>query len=410
MRSAGVVAIVLLAACDAPRPATPKLWTLDDVLGLYQQGAPSIAADAGLPGGIPLARIVDADGNLYPHPTMAEGYEATYLTTEVWSHFDEVWVQPLYIPVTGASSGTRTPVPGGAWIFSVGPASRFYSPFWQVFYVDVPDGTTPGTLASVRDVLGSGYPLEPGPGRTVALVPVDPAMPSDAAVKAPAGPTPIASMGWIDGQRQHYLDFGGATFDWNALGVVQETPLYVPVYRTAAGDLKVLGVTSIAAPGPRGANLATPPVVDGQPRYAAYWRLYLVVIPPPSPNLPPNTANVTVFAPPGGTGLYEQLQADGFPVLDYSDTIKTALATDPNAFAEYEGRVSLMPWGANGRPDCFDDPTLFPADQFKPSCGWLSMQSDVETQFAGGIIRTDVTVTCPFINLRGMDITPVTLR
>ena len=44
-----------LAACDVPRPPSPRLWTLFDVQALYAAGADgthAIATDAGLPGGV----------------------------------------------------------------------------------------------------------------------------------------------------------------------------------------------------------------------------------------------------------------------------------------------------------------------------------------------------------------------
>jgi hypothetical protein len=395
-----------LAACDAPRPASPGLWTLFDVQDLYASGAQptdAIAIDAGLPGGIKLGTMLDSSGTLFEHPTLTEGYESRYMTTEVWTHFDEIWVQPLYIPVIGWQAGNRTPVGGGSWIFSVGQDSLFYSPFWQVIYVNVPDGTTVETLRSVRDVLDSGYSLHPGPGRTVSLVP---------AVSPPRGTLPVPGEGWLDGQRQAFLDFGGATIEWDADGVIKETPIYVPVYRTAGGELKRLGITTIAASGPRGSNLFAPPFVENQPRYAAYWRVFLVVIPPPNPSLPATVPNVTVFAPPGGTGLYEQLMADGFPVVaDYAQPIKDALAQDSAAYATYEGRVSLKPLGPNGRPECFDDPTLFPADANRAGCGWLGSQNEIEMFFdASQIIRTDVTVTCPVVHSRMEDLIPVGLK
>jgi len=400
------VLVVGLAACDEPRPAAPKLWTLFDVQALYaggKQPTNAIAADAGLPGGIRLGTMMDNYGTLFEHPTLTEGYESLYMTTEVWTHFDEIWVQPLYIPVVGWQTGNRTPVMGGSWIFSVGQDSLFYSPFWQVIYVNVPDDTTKETLRSVRDVLDSGYSLHPGPGRTVSLVP---------AVMPPRGTLPVKGEGWLDGQRLAFLDFGGATIEWDADGVIKETPIYVPVYRTAAGELKRLGITTIAASGPRGSNTFAPPFVENQPRYAAYWRVFLVVIPPPKPSLPATAANVTVFAPPGGTGLYEQLMADGFPVVaDYAQAIKDALAADNKSYATYEGRVSLKPWGPNARPDCFDDPALFPADPNKAGCGWLASQNEIEMYFdASQIIRTDVTVTCPVVNSRMEDLIPVGLK
>ena len=67
---------------------------------------------------------------------MGRGYGAAYVVTEVWTDFDELWVQPAYVPVKGWSAGKPQPLTlPGPWepIFSVGPGSRFYSPFWQIF-------------------------------------------------------------------------------------------------------------------------------------------------------------------------------------------------------------------------------------------------------------------------------------
>jgi hypothetical protein len=398
-----------VAACDAPRPPNPQVWTLFDVQALYAAGAQegdAIATDAGLPGGIKLRTLLDKAANLFRHPTLTEKYDSAYVTTEVWTHFDEIWVQPLYIPVTGWAQGGRTPVPGGSWIFSVGPHSGFYSPFWQVVYVNVPDGTTMDALRSVRDVMASGYTLHPAAGRTVSLVPA--VNPLDG---QPAGAIPVRGEGWVDGERMAFLDFGGATFEWDANGVIEEIPIYVPVYRAASGELKRLGVTTIAANGPRGSNLPDATRVEGQARYAAYWRVYLVVIPPPSPNDP---IPLTVFAPPGGTGLREQLIADGFPVIEtYADPILEALAADPQALVNYEGRVALSSWAPGlGRPACFDSPNTLSFTMTEPyHCDWLSLQSEIEARFdPSQIIRTDVTVTCPVTTLDGEAVMPVGLK
>ena len=397
-----MVLVGALAACAGPRPPVPRLWTLFDVQSLYADGAPpdsAIAADAGLPGGIRLGRMIDPDGNLYLHPTLTEGYESRYLTTEVWAHYDEVWAQPLYIPATYAD-GTRTPVPGD-WIFSVGPGSLFYSPFWQVIYVEVDDKAAADALRSVRDVLKSGHPLHPGPGRTVSLVP------PSVAEKQPDGAFPAAGTGWFDGQPVSFLDFGGATIEWDADFVVKETPLYVPVYRTKTGELKRLGITTIAA----GGGVEGPPVVDDQPRYAAYWRIYLVVIPPPGQTIEP----LNVFAPPGGT-LAKQLADDGFMVAsdNYGANTLNAVAPpngDMHALETYEGRISVDTPAPGGLPPCFDDPDLLPPTGVTGHCHWLGSQNAIESYFdASQIIRTAVTVTCPVVKLRDDAVKAVGLK
>ena len=51
------------------------------------------------------------------------------------------------------------------------------------------------------------------------------------------------------------------------------------------------------------------------------------------------------------------------------------------------------------------------ADPNKAGCGWLGSQAEIEMYFdASQIIRTDVTVTCPVVNSRMVDLIPVGLK
>src|SRR5262249_55420801 len=142
----------------------------------------TIAPDDGLPGGVPLGNItmgpaVPPDGPLLTiRSGLAEGYALTYVTTEVWANYAQVWMQPAYAPITGWVNGAPQKVvdpSDGKWrpIFSVGSGSGFYSPFWQIVYVTVPAGTTADTFTSARQILDSGYPLTPSQGQTMPLVP-----------------------------------------------------------------------------------------------------------------------------------------------------------------------------------------------------------------------------------------------
>ena len=270
--------------------------------------------------------MMASDGTLFEHPTLTEGYESLYMTTEVWTHFDEIWVQPLYIPVVGWQTGNRTPVMGGSWIFSVGPGQPLLQPVLAGHLRQRAGGHDDGDAASVRDVLDSGYSLHPGPGRTVSLVPGGQRrrggrFPS----RAKAGSTASGRRSSISAARRSN---GTRTASSRRR---RSTCRSIAPPRV---ELKRLGITTIAASGPRGSNTFAPPFVENQPRYAAYWRVFLVVIPPPKPSLPATAPNVTVFAPPGGTGLYEQLMADGFPVVaDYAQPIKDALAADSTVYA-----------------------------------------------------------------------------
>ena len=79
----------------------------------------------------------DRDG-LVVQPAYADARPAAFVTSEIWDGFPRVWAQPIYILVTGfdAQQGPRR-LPGAFPIFGLGPASRFYSPFWQTYYVTV---------------------------------------------------------------------------------------------------------------------------------------------------------------------------------------------------------------------------------------------------------------------------------
>src|SRR5262245_2067477 len=163
-RAAFLVAAAALAACDVQSPPRAQLWTLSDVTALYANGAEPtavIATDAGLPQGVALGTMLNKTEprTLAVVKGLAEGYTVGYTTTEVWTYFDEIWAQPVYIPVTGWAGGAPVP-PLGQPIFSVGADSLFYSPFWRMTYVEAPEGAAKST----REILDGKYPLHPTRG------------------------------------------------------------------------------------------------------------------------------------------------------------------------------------------------------------------------------------------------------
>jgi hypothetical protein len=389
------VAFVLagaLAACDEPRPANPRLWTLFDVQALYQGGAPGshpIAIDAGLPGGVRLDQLLDPvdQTTLYARPTIVEGYNGSYLTTEVWSHFEEVWLQPMYIPVTGwMMDGSPVPLApnGGAWIFSVGAGSAFYSPFWQMVYFDVPADTAPGAITTARQVLDGHYPLHFGPGRTVSLVPGD--------VAAPMGATPpvvlTSGTAWVDGQPAPFIDFGKASFTWNGGGVIDEVPIYVFLMRDSEGHLVAPPIQTVAGTGPPGSGGPPAPFIAGQRRYASYWRLYTVTLPPAA----------RVFSP--GAALQTKLQDEHVAVItDYAPEVIGDVS-------QTSGWVAL-----NALDGCFATTGRLEPDPMNTDpgkCTWLNSQAAIEANIdPSAIQRTAVTVTCPFVTLDTQSVSPV---
>jgi hypothetical protein len=381
----GLAALAALAsalpACEAaPRPPNPRLTTLYDVQALYAGGASpdlAIATDAGLPGGIPIGHLADANGALTVDPAWAESYAVGYVTTEVWTFYDEVWLQPMYVPVTGWLNGAPQILKdsGGAWrpIFGVGAGSGFYSPFWQWIYFDVPPGTAIDVVTSVRQVVDGGYTLHEGSGLAAPLLPATDAITDPAAGGFQAG------TGWLDGAPAPFIQFPLIPFSWNADDVIQEVPLYHFAYRKNDGTLVALPIPTVVGTGPPYSRTPAPPMVGTvpSPKYSAYWRLYTVVVP----------AGAVVFAPPG-SAYYDALLGIGAPVLTDADY--------PMPFADALGRVAL-----DGT--CFaKDP-----DPHDAACSYLDSQAHIEANVdAVDIIRTGISVTCPLVSINHTAVTP----
>jgi hypothetical protein len=384
-----------LAGCEEPRPASPRLWTLFDVQDRYAGGAQptdAIAANAGLPGGVPLGTLLEGDGTtLFVQASFAEGYATAYVTTEVWSHFDRVWAQPMYVPIRGWTGGEPTRVVDayGAWhpIFSVGPGSLFYSPFWQIIYVLVPDSIQDGDLTSVRQVWDGGYPLQPSAGWVAALSPGDvrldmtPPMPSGGA---------LPGQGWLHGAPISFIKFPAAPFWFDEDLVVEEIPIFHFVFVKEDGSLVAPAIPSVLGTGPLYSN--RPPPLDANDfptaKYSAYWRVYTVRV--------PQTARV--FALPDSQFAMD-LADDGLAVdASYGPDVVNPEPFNIPLRDSLLGRVAL-------NPGCFG--TIMDADPQGPQCGYLDSQADIEAALPpDAIVRTDVTVTCPLVSVVGVAVGP----
>jgi hypothetical protein len=398
-RASACAVLVALGACSqAPSPAPAKLFTLFDVQALFAGGAPATTALApadGLPGGVPLGNITTGPAVPPAGPVLtirnglAEGYAVAYGTTEVWSNYAEVWMQPAYVPITGWADGVPQKVVDGlgAWhpIFSVGQASGFYSPFWQIVYVTVPAATTTDTFTSAREILQSGYPLTPSQGQTMPLVP-DGTM---------GGGKP--GTGWLDGVAVSFLNFGTDTFSWNATNVVGEVPIYYLSLIGADGAPHVLAsMPTVLGTSPPGTAPVAPLKVANVARYSAYWRLYVATVPP----------FARVFAPPGS-----QAEADLLAIGRSPGTYTAAIAaTTPDYYAPYVGRVAVNAGDPSaGIPGCFDDPTLLEHDDSSTStCTWLDSQAALETYIdLSTVVTTGITVTCPVVTVKNTPVVPL---
>jgi hypothetical protein len=400
---------LLGGACERHGDARPPLlFTVADFQALRDAPEPpqTIADGYGVPGGLRLDRIIaqDAAGaSLAKRDVYTHGYKSAYLTTEVWAGFDEVWVQPVYVAVDGAYPIDKPPArlkgKSGTWrpIFSVGPDSAFYSPYWETIYFRIPADVDIDTIQSVRDVYAHGFDFRRAEGRVMVLAPAEVGVPprhleAKNGEELVGGPTP--SMGVYDGQDAPFLDFGTSTFEWNDRLEVDEVPLYVWVTRDATGALQTLDMPTVGGSGPPYSGLE-PRVIDGKPKYGSYWRIYTVEIQP----------GWRVFAPPFFDDVRKRLATTEYLYEDppYADDLKKL--TDPveaTSFDDWVGRVLK-------NPDCVKNPVAVdPSNVMEPAlmhdgvedplCEYVDSQAKIEALVPRAAIRrTDIVVTCPFI-------------
>src|SRR5262249_24825165 len=182
MRLRMSTALLLAAACTQPQRPDGSLRTMSKLVEQANAGDPDATA-AVVPRGKPLPWLgapfgpgtplqeADRDG-LVVQPAFTDTHPSAFVTTEIWDGFPRVWAQPVYLLVTGfdAAGGPRA-LAGAFPIFGLDADARFYSPFWQTFYVTVPAGFAPDSLRSAQDVIASGLPLTPGPLRLWSIGP-----------------------------------------------------------------------------------------------------------------------------------------------------------------------------------------------------------------------------------------------
>ncbi|HZI15821.1 MAG TPA: hypothetical protein VE153_35975 [Myxococcus sp.] len=321
-------------------------------------------------------------------PAFSEGRAAAYSVLEVWQGVPEVWVQPWYVLVTAhePSRPGAHRLPGALPLVDIGEDSLFYSPFWEVIYVVVPEDTPPDRYTRVMDLFGAGLPMYRGGGLLAPLAPPDvrPAAPEDG--KAPQRPLSgdaVASPGmgevWLRGERVTYLDFGGGAFTWNTApersGVVDEVALYVFALPDARGRLAPLGLPSVIGTGPRGSARPARLSPAGAPRFGALTRPHLVALP----------RGAGPFIPSSMKALKESLRERGVTVVDVHPTVEHLAGAK-----DYLLRVAL-------NPECFEDLVGFPV-----SCQWLDSQAAVEAGVPAVDVRPgDVLFTSPIVYFGG---------
>jgi hypothetical protein len=375
---AGAISGCLSSSDPADDDGRPRLWTLFDLSEALAAGEP-VAVVPSRPQGIdPHEMLAPADGGgatLKIIPAYSEGQPAAYVMPEVWTGFDEVWVQPWYVFVTAwdqnspfqnrakTADGMNAPP-----VFDVGPRSLFYSPLWMVYYAVLPAGEELEEYTSADTIFNEKMELHAGLPWTYSVRPDDVGL-----AAAPVHPylqTPVASFlnaapaSWVDGEEMAYFDEGRTNFTYRDGWVVNETPLYELAHRGPDGAPQLLGAPRVMGSGPPFARVpADAPA--GKPRFGAYSRIYLAVAPATAAAFDPDAA-------PDAAALL------------------TAQTLNPEA---YRGRVA-----ANAVKIASADVACFAAADFPASCTWLDSQGRIEDSLgAANIVRTEVTACTPLV-------------
>ena len=360
--------------------------------------ASSHARSCSNPGGLPCNYFVAAGAMsndvLQFKLAFSEGQPMGYITTDFWANYPEIWLEPMYILVTAwnaqlpANNRLMNPATGTTTgpIFSIGPQSAFYSPFWQVFYVEVPAGTPPTKYTSAKQLFDDHLVMHPGPNRFASIGPTTLSLPSvddiplilsllgaspigDYLVQGKLSDVVAASQsltGWLDGALVSYVDFGVDNFDVGAGQVIQDVPLFFFEHYDEKGNLIPLGAPNVGGVAPLFSHLLGRLSDTGRPQFGALWRLHIVALPPTA-------------------ALFTQ--------QDAKDAIaRGAVPTVVNAKVM---RVAL-------KSSCFMD-----LDADTDTCLWLDSQRAIEDNLGErAITRTNLQPACPFVMFNGIPVLP----
>ena len=338
---AGLAALVGLAAgCGGAVPPAAQLITLYDLIPAASSGG--LVAATPTFAGFPAAKFItppgDGGGALNPGTGFIEGQTAAWVTTELWVDFDEVWAQPLYRATKGGVvvDPMQTDAP---WVFGIGPRSLFYSPFWNVYGFEVPDGLDVNTILDTRAVIelaNSRGGFKSLGRRITSLGP-------HSVGGAAAFPQSMAigdTATWYGSANHRFVDFGDGGFEEDGSAVVTETPLFVFASRGADGVFQPLGFPWVGGTRPlfsgapslsnpiatssggsgsgdpgagSGGTNGIPAGVAVRPSFGGLWRIHWVV---PFNPLPVGDGRITDCLPTGpcltldGQAAIEALGAD----------------------------------------------------------------------------------------------------
>jgi hypothetical protein len=403
-------------------PAVPRFWDQATLHDAFMAGGTSPdACAASNPGALPCNYFIDrggvADGAgatrdvLQIKLAFSEHDVSAYITTDFWQDWNEIWLQPMYVLVTGWNAmdpeQNRLPAAPGSTmpsgpIFTVGTHSAFYSPYHAVTYVEVPPGTDPAKYTSAHQIVDAGLPMHAGPNRFCSLdaTPAgspDVYTPNAAEIRynAMKGETDVnlhnviepllkpnrtldevaASAqqltGWLDGQPIAYVDFGPEGYTADGDRVVQDVPLFLFTKPNDQGVPRLIGEPNVAGIAPLFSGLPASVAPDHRPHFGALWRIYYVL-------LPPSAGALTDPATQLSTGV---------------------LAAVPAAtIAPFVHRVV-------GNPvTCFQSATFPKSTSEMGECQWLDSQAAIEALGPDALVRTTLEPACPFVMWKGFPV------
>jgi hypothetical protein len=386
MASRTCAVFLLAVACSSqPPPVSTSLSTIDtfertgDRSVVKPNAALPFMSGANNPGPFPAlgpgTGTQSASGTgLSILPAFSEAQPAACIQTEVWQEFERIWLQPMYI----ALSPTGAPV--GLPIFAVGQDTRFYSPYWQVFFFTPPAGAH---FTSEREVIESGAKLLPGSGVYYALT-SDPTVKSavqDGDVpRRPLSGEPVGAAaneeGYVDGAIVHYVDLGNEQrYTWNyETLVVDETPMYSFAIEHDKAIVPV-DIPRVAGTGPLHAPLCDghgvcSGVVSGVPQFGGLWRLNTVLLPP----------GADVYVPASEPKLRSAMQQAGF----------AATVPEKDLGPAFTLRVAL-------------DGTCLATNI--DGCQWLDSQKAIESLVPDfRVTQSETRIACPLVLFNGKPI------